>query len=153
MKGKLPKEGMVQVSAQCSHFLTGRIPLKMEDPGSCHISCEVENRQFLSCLLDQGSGISLMAQKTADEIGLLKRIKLANVHLKLADQSIIKLRGIVEDVLVKVDKFILLVDFMILDMEEDKNMPILFGRPFLAIGDVTLHARDNTVTFRSMERR
>ena len=27
-------------------------------------------------------------------------------------------------------------------------MPILFGRPFLATGDVTLHARDNTVTFR-----
>ncbi|XP_042016211.1 uncharacterized protein LOC121764220 [Salvia splendens] len=92
-----------------------------------------------------------MAQKTADEIGLLKRIKLANVHLQLADQSIIKLRGIVEDVLVKVDKFILLVDFMILDMEEDKNMPILFGRPFLVIGDVTLHARDNTVTFRVNE--
>lgn len=89
-----------------------------------------------------------MAQKNADEIGLLKRMKPANVHLQLAYQSIIKPRGIVEDVLVKVDKFILPGDFMILDMEEDKNMPILFGRPLLATGDVTLQARDKTVTFR-----
>ena len=40
-KGKFPKEGMVQVSAQCSHILTGRIPPKMQDPGSFHISCKV----------------------------------------------------------------------------------------------------------------
>ena len=35
-------------------------------------------------------------------------------------------------VLVKVDKFIFLKDFIVLDMEEDKEKPIILGRPFLA---------------------
>ena len=42
--------------------------------------------------------------------------------------------GGIEDVLVKVDKFIFSADFIVLDMEEDKEIPIILGRPFLAIG-------------------
>ena len=40
----------------------------------------------------------------------------------------------IEDVLVKVDKFIFPADFIVLDMEEDKEIPIIMGRPFLATG-------------------
>ena len=40
----------------------------------------------------------------------------------------------IEDVLVKVDKFIFLVDFIVLDMEEDKEISIILDRPFLATG-------------------
>ena len=42
--------------------------------------------------------------------------------------------GVIEDVLVKVDKFNFPTDFIVLDMEEDKEIPIILGRPFLAIG-------------------
>ena len=38
----------------------------------------------------------------------------------------------IEDVLVKVDKFIFPTDFIVLDMEEDKEIPIILGRQFLA---------------------
>ena len=41
-------------------------------------------------------------------------------------------RGIIEDVLVKVDKFIFPADFLVLDMEEDQEVPLILGRPFLA---------------------
>ena len=34
----------------------------------------------------------------------------------------------------KVDKFIFPADFIFLDMEEDKEIPIILGRPFLATG-------------------
>ncbi|XP_022883488.1 uncharacterized protein LOC111400304 [Olea europaea var. sylvestris] len=44
------------------------------------------------------------------------------------------LGGVIEDVLVKVDKFIFPADFIILDMEEDHDIPIILGRPFLATG-------------------
>ena len=47
------------------------------------------------------------------------------VSLQLADRCITYPRGIVEDVLVKVDKFILPVDFIVLDMEEDHAIPII----------------------------
>ena len=38
--------------------------------------------------------------------------------------------GLIEDVLVKVDKFIFPAYFIVLDMEEDKEIPIILGRPF-----------------------
>ena len=67
---------------------------------------------------------------------------LTTVTLQLADRSLKHPKGGggggggggIEDVLVKVDKFIFPEDFIILDMEEDKEIPIILGRPFLATG-------------------
>ena len=66
----------------------------------------------------------------------------------------------IEDVLIKVDKFIFSVDFIVLDMEEDKEIPIILGRPFLATskaivdvqwGELKLRVRDNEVKFNVFE--
>ena len=56
------------------------------------------------------------------------------MSLQLVDRSITYPRGIVEDVLVKVDKFIFPIDFIVLDMEEDHEVPLILRRPFLATG-------------------
>ena len=58
--------------------------------------------------------------------------KPTTITLQLADRSIKYPRGIVEDVLVKVNKFIFPVYFIILDMEEDYDVILILGRPFLA---------------------
>ena len=50
------------------------------------------------------------------------------------DRSLKHPRGVIEDVLVKVDKFIFPADFIVLDTKEDNEIPIILGRPFLAIG-------------------
>ncbi|XP_042065259.1 uncharacterized protein LOC121808737 [Salvia splendens] len=142
-KEKLQDEGIVALSMNCSQLISGMMPMKKRDPGSCVIPCEIGNTIFTKCLLDQGSGISLMALKTARAIGLEDRMEPIDIALQLADHSIVKPTGIVEDVLVKVDKFVIPVDFIVLDMPEDKEVPILFGRPFLATGDVLLGAKDN----------
>ena len=55
-----------------------------------------------------------------------------SIVLQLADKSTTCAQGVVEDVLVKVDKFIFSADFILVDMETDKNTPIILGRPFLA---------------------
>lgn len=74
----------------------------------------------------------------------------------MADKSIKLPRGIVEDVLVKVDKFIFPADFIILDMDEDYEIPLIFGKPFLATskalidvkrGKLTLKVNDEEVKF------
>ena len=52
----------------------------------------------------------------------------------MADRSIAKPWGVIEDVLVKVDKFIYPVDFVVLDMGDDNEVPLILGRPFLATG-------------------
>ncbi|XP_042044387.1 uncharacterized protein LOC121790178 [Salvia splendens] len=147
-KEKIQDDGVVILSAFCSQFVKGKMPAKRRDPGSCVIPCEMGDKKFPKCLLDQGSGISLMALKTARSIGLEARIEPIDIDLQLADHSIVKPKGIIEDVLVKVDRFVLPVDFIVLEMEEDKDMPILFGRPFLATGDVVIETKTNTVMFR-----
>ncbi|XP_042059486.1 uncharacterized protein LOC121803993 [Salvia splendens] len=147
-KEKIQDDGVVILSAFCSQFVKGKMPAKRRDPGSCVIPCEMGDKEFPKCLLDQGSGISLMALKTARSIGLEARIEPIDIDLQLADRSIVKPKGIIEDVLVKVDRFVLPVDFIVLEMEEDKDMPILFGRPFLATGDVVIETKTNTVMFR-----
>ena len=63
--------------------------------------------------------------------------KPINVSLQLADRSITYPKGILEDVLVNVDKFIFPVDFIVLDMEKDPEVPLILGRPFLATGKVS----------------
>ena len=60
------------------------------------------------------------------------------VILQLDDRSLKHPRGVIEDVLVKVDKFIFPADFIVLDIEEDKEIPIILGSPFLATGRVMI---------------
>ena len=95
-------------------------------------------------------------------LSIIKKLNLGEarpitVTLQLADRSLTHLRGIIEDVLVKVDKFIFPTDFIILDMEEDKEVPIILGRPFLAMGkalidvqkgELGLRVQEEKVTFR-----
>ena len=50
--------------------------------------------------------------------------------------------------LVKVDKFIFPVDFIVLDMEEDREIPIILGRPFLAIGRVMIDVQRGELKLR-----
>ena len=52
--------------------------------------------------------------------------------LQMADKTLAHPKGILEDVLIKVGKFIFPVDFVVIDIEEDKQVLLLLGRPFLA---------------------
>ena len=82
------------------------------------------------------------------------------VTLQLADRSLKHPRKVIEDVLVKVDKFIFPVDLIVLDMEEDKEIPIILGRPFLATrramiavqrGELKLRVQEDKVKFNVFE--
>ena len=57
----------------------------------------------------------------------------------------------IEDVLVKVDKFIFPGDFIVLDMEEDKEIPIILGRPFLATGRAMIDVHRGELKLRVQE--
>ncbi|XP_062112832.1 uncharacterized protein LOC133823987 [Humulus lupulus] len=70
------------------------------------------------------------------------------VTLQLADRSVKHPRGIIDDVLVKVDKFIFPADFIVLDMEEDMDVPIILGRPFLATGQALIDVQKGELTLR-----
>ncbi|XP_073139051.1 uncharacterized protein [Henckelia pumila] len=76
----------------------------------------------------------------------LGEVKPTTIALQLADRSLTYPRGIIEDVLVKIDKFIFPVDFVVLDMEEDGNMPLILGRSFLATAEAKIDVKKGALT-------
>ena len=73
------------------------------------------------------------------------------MSLQLADQSIKYPRGIIEDILVKVEDFIFPVDFVILDMAEDREVPLILVRPFLATARVVINVGNDNLTLKIEE--
>ena len=67
-------------------------------------------------LLDLGASVNLLPSSVYDLFGF-RELKPTTVTLQLADRSIKISRGMLEDVLVKVDEFYFPVDFLVLDME------------------------------------
>ena len=83
----------------------------------------------------------------------LQKLKLGEarpttVTLQLADQSLTHPCGIIEDVLEKVDKFIFPANFIIVHMEEDKEVPIIRRRPFLAMGRALVNVQKGELRLR-----
>ena len=84
---------------------------------------------------------------------MAKRLNLGEIEptsllLQMDDKSLTYPKGIIEDVLVKVDKFIFPVDFVVLDMEEDKTASIILGRTFLATGQTLIDVKNGELTLR-----
>ena len=105
----------------------------MKDPGSFTIPCMIEGVEIQKALCDSGASINLMPLSVAKQLSLGELIP-TTITLQMADRSMIKPEGVLEDVLVTVGKFVFPVDFIILDMEEDSQVPLLLGRPFLTTG-------------------
>ena len=83
-------------------------------------------------LTDLGANINLMLYNLFKKLGFGEP-RATRICIQLADKSMKHLRGIIKDLLVKVDKFIFLVDFVILYMDEDIKVPLILGQPFLIL--------------------
>ena len=109
--------------------------MKYKDPGSPTISVNIRGICIDKALLDLEASVNLLPYSVYKQLGL-GELKPTNITLSLADRSVEIPKGIVEDVLVKVDKFYYLVHFVVLDTEPIakgiNQVPIIPGRPFLA---------------------
>ena len=66
----------------------------------------------------------------------------------MAYRTMAQPEGVLEDVLIKVGKFIFPVDFVVMNMEEDTQVPLLLGRPFLATGAALIDVKKGELTLR-----
>ncbi|XP_031282577.1 uncharacterized protein LOC116141191 [Pistacia vera] len=132
-KRKLKEDETVMLTKECNAIIQKKLPPKLKDLRSFTIPCVIGNVQFDIVLCDLGASTNLMPLFVFKNLGI-GEVKPTMVSLQLANRSIKHPRGIVEDVLVKVDKFILPTDFVVLDMKEDKEIPLILERPFLATG-------------------
>ncbi|XP_015162333.1 uncharacterized protein [Solanum tuberosum] len=117
----------------CSAIATRSLVQKKEDPGAFTIPCTIGSIKFAKALCDLEASINLMPLAIYMQLGLGVP-KLTSIRLMMADRSMKRPVGILCDVLIKVDTFIFLAYFVILDYEVDFEVPIILGRPFLATG-------------------
>lgn len=146
-KRKLEDYETIALSEECSAVIQQKLPPKLKDPGSFSIPCTIGEIKFSRALCDLGASVSLMPLSIYKKLGL-NDLKHTTVSLQLADRSIKYPLGVVENVLMKVDKFIIPVDFIILDMDEDVNVPIILGRPFLATAGTIIDVKNGKLTFK-----
>ena len=119
----------------------------MQDPGSFTIPYTIGNHEFGKTLCDSGVSINLMPLSVV-KILSLEELTPTTLSLQMVDRSMTQPEGILEDVLVKVGKFIFPMDFVVIDIEEDKKVSLLLGRPFLAIGVALIDMKNGELTLR-----
>src|SRR5436189_5912062 len=130
-KRKLKKYETMKLTEESSAILQKKLPPKIDDPGSFTIPCKIGNVTFENALCDLGASVNIIPYTLFTKL-VIGEAKPTSIALQLADRSKVYPRGILEDVLIKVDKFIFPIDLIVLDMEEDKSILLILGRPFLA---------------------
>ena len=146
-KRKIAEEGIVNLNATCSTVIQQKLLAKMKDLGSFTIPCSIGKYEFKKALCDSGASINLMP------LSIVQRLSLGEltpkvITLQMVDKSMAQLEGVLEDVPVKVGKFIFSVDFVIMRMEKDTQVPLLLGRPFLATRAVLIDVQKGELTLR-----
>ena len=128
-----------------SALIQSKYPVKYKDPGSPTIPVNIGGNCINKSLLDLGASVNLMPYSVYMQLGL-GELKPTTITLSLADRSVKIPKGIVEDVLVKIDKFYYPVNFVVLDTEPSSNepnhVPIILGRPFLATANAIINCRN-----------
>lgn len=89
-----------------------------------------------SALANLGVSINVMPYKILLGLGEPTSTKMM---IQLVERSICHTNGVVEDMLVKMDRFIFLVDFVICDVDEDVEIPLILGSPFLATSKALIY--------------
>ena len=146
-KRKIAEEGIVNLTATCSVVIQQKLPAKMKDPGSFTIPCSIGKYEFKKALCDSGSSINLMPLSVVQRLSL-GELTPTTITLQMDGRSMAQPEGVLEDVLVKVGKFIFPVDFVIMKMEEDTQVPLLLGRPFLTTGAALIVVQKGELTLR-----
>src|SRR3954464_12690982 len=154
-KKKLGEHETVMLTEESSALLMNKLPPKLRDPGNFSIPCTIGNIKFNNALCDLGASVNILPYSLFKKLNI-GEVKPMKITLQLADRSIIHPRGIVEDVLIKVDKFIFPIDLVVLDKEEDRSIPLILGRGFLKTaraiidvdgGKMILRVGDESVEF------
>ncbi|XP_070019768.1 uncharacterized protein [Nicotiana sylvestris] len=123
------------------------IALKLEDPGAFTIPYTIGSANFAKALLDLVESINLIPYFVFKILGI-GQPRPTSMKLQMADRTMKRPLGIIDDVLVRVNKFILPADFMVVECEVDYEVPIILERPFLDTRKALVDVKVGELTFR-----
>ncbi|GKB99933.1 reverse transcriptase domain-containing protein [Tanacetum coccineum] len=146
-KEKLEEIAIITVNAECFAIIMNKVPEKLKDPRKFLIPCALQELDRTSALADSGASINLLPHSIYKQLGL-EALTLTRMTLELANRSVIHPMGIVEDVVVRVDGFTFLADFIVVNFQPDPRVPIILGRPFLRTAKALIDLYEEKLTLR-----
>ncbi|GJR51186.1 reverse transcriptase domain-containing protein [Tanacetum coccineum] len=144
--GKGSKASKIILNEQCSAVILNKVPPKEKDLGGFTIPCIIGQTGITKALDDLGASISLIPCSMFLRLNL-GDLKPAWKCIELANKTTQFPKGIAENVMVKIEKFVFPVDFVILDMKEDHRIPIILGRPFLATAHAMIDVFNKKISY------
>ncbi|GJZ15180.1 DUF4219 domain-containing protein [Tanacetum coccineum] len=111
------------------------------------ISTAIADLFQIRALVDPGASVSVMPFSTYTNLGL-GDLSHTRMTIELADRTIKQPKGIAANVLVRIGKFVFPIDFFILDIPKDNDVPLILGRPFLSTAYVKIDVYKRKVTLR-----
>jgi hypothetical protein len=145
-KRKIEEGETVNLTEECSAIIQNKLPPKLKDPGSFSIPCVIGSEIVKKAMCDLGASVSLMPLSLYERLGI-GELKSTRMSLQLADRSVQYPAGIIKDVPVKVGEIYVPTDFVVMEMEEDNQIPILLGRPFLATAGAIIDVKHGKLAF------
>jgi hypothetical protein len=139
---------VIAVHMEHDHLLKSPHLIKKDDPGVPTIQCSINRSSFNKAVYDTGSDINIMAKVTYEYLYGTMPLEPTYAQLQMADQTFCFVKGIVKYVPIQIDDHYVPTDFLVIDMGEDYDPPIILGRPFLnttkaiiyiGIGEIHFH--------------
>nr|GEW37540.1 reverse transcriptase domain-containing protein, chloroplastic [Tanacetum cinerariifolium] len=146
-KDKLFELAKIPLNENCSVMLLKKLLEKLGDPGKFLILCDFPGMDVCHALADLDASINFMPFSIWKKLSL-SELTPTQMTLELADRSITRLKGIAEDVFVKVGKFHFLADFVVMDFEADPCVPLILGRSFLRTTRALIDIYGEKITLR-----
>ena len=109
----------MSLTATYSAVIQNSLPEKIHDPSSFTIPCEIGHANVGKALCDSKANINLMPLFVGKRLSLGELTPIT-MTLQMEDRTLAHPEGILEYVLIKVGKFVFLVDFLVIDIKEDK---------------------------------
>ncbi|XP_056685964.1 uncharacterized protein [Spinacia oleracea] len=147
-KRDLDVKETVNLTENCSAIILNKTPPKHKDPGSFSIPFAIKELEISNAMCYLGASISILPYSVFAKLDIGDLVP-TNITLQLADRSVKYPIGKVEDVPLVVGELTFLVDFVVLDIDEDAHTPIILGRPFLATAGALIDVQEGLITLKA----
>ncbi|XP_071728806.1 uncharacterized protein [Rutidosis leptorrhynchoides] len=138
----------------CNKILASRprIPNKLGDLGKFVFPFKFGESEVFNALADLGASINIIPHSLYERLGH-GPLKPTRIRIRLANHLFDTAIRIAEDILVSIDTLVFPVDFVIMEIKEDLQVPLILGRPFLTTANTIILVQRNQLNIGVGEKR
>ncbi|CAA7046035.1 unnamed protein product [Microthlaspi erraticum] len=150
-----PMDSMIQPA-----YFTTFLP-KVKDQGKFTLPCTLGHLELDNALVDSGASINLISLSMAEKLGIAGALQRPTTSIMFGDATSKSPLGVFKNYHLKIGECIIQTDLTVMEMEEEKDLPLLLGTPFLStVGasidfhkqEVILHKVNSLVSYRLQPR-